>query len=59
MRDLVLPVLAVIGAVLAFLWWRPIERWALGIDELEQRIEALEHRLTVAPLRPTESEAPL
>ena len=59
MRDLVLPVLAVIVAVLAFLWWRPIERWALGIDVLEQRIEALEHRLTVAPLRPTASEAPL
>ena len=59
MRDLALPVLAVIVAVLAFLWWRPVQRWTLGIDELEQRIEALEHRLTVAPLRPTESEAPL
>jgi membrane protein implicated in regulation of membrane protease activity len=59
MRDLVLLVLAVIAAVLAFLWWRPVQRWALGIDELEQRIEALEHRLTLAPLRPTESEAPL
>jgi membrane protein implicated in regulation of membrane protease activity len=59
MRDLALPILAVIVAVLAFLWWRPVQRWALGIDELEQRIEALEHRLTVSPLRPMESEAPL
>ena len=44
MRDLVLPVLAVIVAALAILWWRPMERWALGIDELERRIEALEQR---------------
>jgi hypothetical protein len=56
---LVLPVMAIILAIIAFLWWRPVQRWALGIDELEQRIEAVEHRLTVAPLRPTESEAPL
>jgi hypothetical protein len=41
---LMLPVLVVIVAVLAFLWWRPIQRWALGIDELERRIEALEHK---------------
>jgi membrane protein implicated in regulation of membrane protease activity len=41
---LVLPVLAGIVAVLAFLWWRPIQRWALDIDELERRIEALEQR---------------
>ena len=41
---LALPVLAVIVAVLAFLWWRPIQRWILGIDELERRIEALEQR---------------
>jgi len=41
---LALPVLAVIVAVLAFLWWRPIQRWALGIDELERRIEALERK---------------
>ena len=41
---LTLPVLAVIVAVLAFLWWRPIQRWVLGIDELERRIEALEQR---------------
>ncbi|HET9374814.1 MAG TPA: hypothetical protein VFO40_07565 [Chthoniobacterales bacterium] len=41
---LVLPVLAVIVVVLAFLWWRPIQRWALGIDELERRIEALERK---------------
>ncbi len=41
---LVLLVLAIIVAILAFLWWRPIERWALGIDELERRIEALEQR---------------
>ena len=40
MRDLVLPVLAVIVAVLAFLWCRPMQRWALGIDELERRIGA-------------------
>jgi hypothetical protein len=40
----VLPVLAVIVAVLAFLWWRPIQRWALGIDELERRIETLERK---------------
>ncbi len=39
-----LPVLAVIVAVLAFLWWRPVQRWALGIDELERRIEALERK---------------
>jgi hypothetical protein len=39
---LVLPVLAIIVAILAFLWWRPMQRWALGIDELERRIEALE-----------------
>jgi membrane protein implicated in regulation of membrane protease activity len=44
MRDLLLPVLAVIVAALAILWWRPMERWALGIDELERRIEALEQR---------------
>jgi hypothetical protein len=37
-----LPVLAIIVAILAFLWWRPMQRWALGIDELERRIEALE-----------------
>jgi hypothetical protein len=37
-------VLAVITAILAFLWWRPIQRWVLGIDELERRIEALERR---------------
>ncbi len=41
---LTLPVLAFIVAVLAFLWWRPIQRWILGIDELERRIEALEQR---------------
>ncbi len=41
---LVLPVLAIIAAVLAFLWWRPIQRWTLGIDELERRIETLEQR---------------
>ena len=41
---LVLPVLAAIAAILAFLWWRPMQRWALGIDELERRIEALEHK---------------
>jgi hypothetical protein len=41
---LVLPVLAVIAAILAFLWWRPLQRWALGIDELERRIEALERK---------------
>jgi hypothetical protein len=40
----VLPVLAVIAAMLAFLWWCPIQRWALGIDRLERRIEALERR---------------
>ena len=44
MRDLVLPVLAVIVAALAILWWRPMERWALGIDELERRMEALERK---------------
>jgi hypothetical protein len=44
MRDLVLPVLAVIAALLVFLWWRPMQRWALGIDELERRIEALERK---------------
>ena len=44
MRDLLLPVLAVIVAALAILWWRPMERGALGIDELERRIEALEQR---------------
>ena len=47
MRDLVLPVLAVIVAVLAFLWWRPMQRWALGIDELERRIEALERKTMI------------
>ena len=47
MRDLVLPVLAVIVAALAFLWWRPIQRWALGIDELERRIEALERKTMI------------
>jgi hypothetical protein len=41
---LALPILAVILAVLAFLWWRPMQRWALGIDELERRIEALERK---------------
>jgi membrane protein implicated in regulation of membrane protease activity len=41
---LVMAVLAIIVAVLAFLWWRPIQRWALGIDELERRIETLEQR---------------
>jgi membrane protein implicated in regulation of membrane protease activity len=41
---LVLPALAIIVAVLAFLWWRPMQRWALGIDELERRIEALERK---------------
>jgi hypothetical protein len=41
---LALPILAAIAAVLAFLWWRPIQRWALGIDELERRIEALERK---------------
>jgi len=41
---LVLPVLAVIATVLAFLWWRPMQRWALGVDELERRIEALERK---------------
>jgi membrane protein implicated in regulation of membrane protease activity len=41
---LVLSILAIIVAVLAFLWWRPMQRWALGIDELERRIEALEHK---------------
>ncbi len=44
MRDLVLPVLAVIVAILAFLWWRPMQRWALGIDEMEGKIEALERK---------------
>ena len=44
---LVLPVLAVIVAALAFLWWRPIQRWALGIDELERRIEALERKTMI------------
>jgi hypothetical protein len=47
MRDLVLPVLAVIVAVLAFLWWRPMQKWALGIDELERRIEALERKTMI------------
>ncbi len=47
MRDLVLPVLAVIVAVLAFLWWRPMQRWAVGIDELERRIEALERKTMI------------
>jgi hypothetical protein len=47
MRDLVLPVLAVIVAVLAFSWWRPMQRWALGIDELERRIEALERKTMI------------
>ena len=47
MRGLVLPVLAVIVAVLAFLWWRPMQRWALGIDELERRIEALERKTMI------------
>ena len=47
MRDLALPVLAVIVAVLAFLWWRPVQRWALGIDELERRIEALERKTMI------------
>jgi membrane protein implicated in regulation of membrane protease activity len=47
MRDLVLPVLAAIVAVLAFLWWRPMQRWALGIDELERRIEALERKTVI------------
>jgi membrane protein implicated in regulation of membrane protease activity len=47
MRDLVLPVLAAIVAVLAFLWWRPMQRWALGIDELERRIEALERKTMI------------
>ena len=47
MRDLALPVLAVIVAVLAFLWWRPMQRWALGIDELERRIEALERKTMI------------
>ena len=47
MRDLALPVLAVIVAVLAFLWWRPMQRWALGIDELERRIEALERKTVI------------
>jgi hypothetical protein len=42
--TMMLPVLAIILAVLAFLWWRPIQRWTLGIDELERRIEALELR---------------
>jgi membrane protein implicated in regulation of membrane protease activity len=44
---LMLPVLAVIAAVLAFLWWRPMQRWALGIDELERRIEALERKTVI------------
>jgi len=47
MRDLALPVLAVTVAVLAFLWWRPMQRWALGIDELERRIEALERKTMI------------
>ena len=47
MRDLVLPVLAVIIAVLAYLWWSPMQRWALGIDELERRIEALERKTMI------------
>jgi len=47
MRDLALPVLAVIVAALAILWWRPMERWALGIDELERRIEALERKTMI------------
>jgi hypothetical protein len=42
--TLVLPILAVIVAILTFLWWRPMQRWALGIDELERRIEALERK---------------
>ena len=42
--TLVLPILALIVAVLAFLWWRPMQRWALGINELERRIEALERK---------------
>jgi hypothetical protein len=44
MRDPLLPVLAVIVTALAILWWRPMERRALGIDELERRIEALERK---------------
>ena len=36
--------IAIAILVLAFLWWRPIQRWDLGIDELERRIEALEQR---------------
>ena len=47
MRDLVLPVMAVIVAALAILWWRPMQRWALGIDELERRIEALERKTMI------------
>jgi len=47
MRDLALPVLAVIVAALAILWWRPMQRWAVGIDELERRIEALERKTMI------------
>ena len=37
-------VLALIATILSFLWWRPIQRWALGINDLERRIEILERR---------------
>jgi hypothetical protein len=47
MRDLVLLVLAVIVAALAILWWGPMQRWALGIDELERRIEVLERKTMI------------
>jgi membrane protein implicated in regulation of membrane protease activity len=44
---LALPILAVIAAVLAFLWWRPMQKRALGTDELERRIEALERKTMI------------
>jgi len=43
---LVVPILVLIMAILVLLWWRPMWRWSLGTDELERRIEALEHRIT-------------
>jgi hypothetical protein len=43
--KLLVPILIVIVAILILLWWRPMWRWSLGIDDLERRIEALEHRV--------------
>ena len=43
--KLLVPILVLIVAILAALWWRPMWRQSLGIDDLERRIEALEHRL--------------